>query len=325
MPSMTVEIFRLLREAGDGANDRLRVVALRHVAHERAVDLDLVEREAAQIGERRVAGAEVVHRDAHAEPAQLMQRRQRVGLVLQQHRFGDLEVEPARREAGRGERAERDLHQVAALELHRRQIDRDADRLGPARGLRAGGAQHPLAERDDQAGLLGERDELAGRDQAALRMVPAHQRLEAADPAVLEANDRLVVQLEFGVGDGRAEIDLERVARLQPPVHLPLEEPVGAAAVALGEIERHVGVLEQLIRAGAVGGRDRDADAGADLDRAAADLERLAEQVDDARGELAALLGARDRGLHDRRTRRRRCAPPCRRSAPRSAGGRRRA
>src|SRR5262249_50088572 len=40
--------------------------------------------------------------------------------------------------------------------------------------------QHPLAERNDQAGLLGEGNELAGRDHAALRMGPAHQRLQAA-------------------------------------------------------------------------------------------------------------------------------------------------
>ncbi len=37
------------------------------LARERAIDLDLVEREAAQIAERGIAGAEIVHRDADAE------------------------------------------------------------------------------------------------------------------------------------------------------------------------------------------------------------------------------------------------------------------
>ena len=42
---------------------------------ERLVDLDLVERERLQIGQRRIAGAEIVHRDAHAERLQAPQDR----------------------------------------------------------------------------------------------------------------------------------------------------------------------------------------------------------------------------------------------------------
>src|SRR5712671_729123 len=61
-------------EARHRADDGAGIVALRHVAHELAVDLDLVEREASQVGERRVAGPDIVHRDPHAEIAQLMQR-----------------------------------------------------------------------------------------------------------------------------------------------------------------------------------------------------------------------------------------------------------
>ena len=68
--------------------------------------------------------------------------------------------------------------------LHRREIDGDLERLRPRRRLAAGLAQDPFADRDDEAALLGERNEVAGRDQAALRMLPAHQRLEADDLAV---------------------------------------------------------------------------------------------------------------------------------------------
>ena len=61
---------------------------------EAAVDLDLVERERAQVAEARIAGAEIVHRDAHAERGELLEQRAHPGLVVQQHRFGDLELEP---------------------------------------------------------------------------------------------------------------------------------------------------------------------------------------------------------------------------------------
>src|SRR5262249_7282476 len=69
------------------------VCLLRQVANERTVDLDLVEREAAQIAERRITGTEVVHGDADSEATQLMQGRKRRLAVLQQHRLGDLELE----------------------------------------------------------------------------------------------------------------------------------------------------------------------------------------------------------------------------------------
>ena len=44
-------------------------------------------------------------------------------------------------------------------------------------------AQHEARERLDQPGLLGERDELPGRQQALLGVQPAHERLDADDVA----------------------------------------------------------------------------------------------------------------------------------------------
>ncbi len=78
------------------------------------------------------------------------------------------------------------------------------------------------------------------------------------------------------------------------------KKAVRAAAVAFGEIERHVGVLQQQIGVGAVVRRDGDADTGADDDVAALDVIGPADQFDDARGELAALLRPTDIGLNDR-------------------------
>ena len=52
-----------------------------------------------QIAQRRVAGAEVVHRDPHAELAQLVQHRERRLVVANEHGFSDLQLEPLRRQA----------------------------------------------------------------------------------------------------------------------------------------------------------------------------------------------------------------------------------
>ena len=69
------------------------------VAHEAAVDLDLGDRQRRQVGQRRIAGAEVVDRDLHADLVEPVQRRDHALQVLHQARLGDLELDHAVRNA----------------------------------------------------------------------------------------------------------------------------------------------------------------------------------------------------------------------------------
>ena len=72
---------------------------LRDVHHEAAVDLELGEGQRLQVAQRRIAGAEIVERDADAA---LAERRQDGGgrvALLDQRRLGDLDLEPVRRQA----------------------------------------------------------------------------------------------------------------------------------------------------------------------------------------------------------------------------------
>src|ERR1019366_1722937 len=62
-------------ETGDGANDRPGVALVSKIANERLVDLDLMERELAQVVERGVADAKIVERQADAEIVKLLHRR----------------------------------------------------------------------------------------------------------------------------------------------------------------------------------------------------------------------------------------------------------
>ena len=86
-----------LGERDDGADDR-GVAAARHggAAHEALVDLDLVERRLLQIAERRIAGAEIVEREADAERLQLGEHVVGRFAFDQEHALGDLELELAR-------------------------------------------------------------------------------------------------------------------------------------------------------------------------------------------------------------------------------------
>ena len=82
------------------------------------------------------------------------------------------------------------------------------------------------------------------------------------------------------------EIEFQRAPRLHLRVHLGLEEPVGAAPVGLGAVHREVGVLQELVGLGAVGGRHGDADAGVHRKAVAFELAGLPERLMQPLGKL---------------------------------------
>ena len=71
-------------QTNDRAHDGHGILVGTEIADEGPVNLDLVEGKTAQIAERGVAGAEVVHRDARAQHAQLVQGGQRSAAVYEQ-------------------------------------------------------------------------------------------------------------------------------------------------------------------------------------------------------------------------------------------------
>ena len=107
------------------------------------------------------------------------------------------------------------------------------------------------------------------------------------------------MELEFAIDDCRAQIELERAAQLQPPVHFRLEESMCPASVGLGQVKRHIRVAQELIGFFAVGGRHCDADTGSDDQLMALHLERFDQFGNDLAGKLARALRS-CMSLHDR-------------------------
>ena len=99
MPSATMRRPNAMAERDGRAAHGARLVIVADLFDERTVDHDAVERRAAQLAERHVAGAEVVDEHAHTLAAQLVQRRE-AGAARGQHLFGDLEIELRRLDAG---------------------------------------------------------------------------------------------------------------------------------------------------------------------------------------------------------------------------------
>jgi hypothetical protein len=180
-----------------------------HRHHEALVDLELVHRQALQVGQRRIAGAEVVDRQLEAAAPTGVQHGLGALGVVHDRAFGDLQAKAACA-----------LHAVArqmrasfcgSSGSSRSRVDRLTDTLGTPSAASGRLAprhllEHPQRELAHEAGLLGKRDELHRRHQAAHRMLPAHQRLGAAQRCPCPAHLGLQVQAQF--------VALHRLAQL---------------------------------------------------------------------------------------------------------------
>ena len=174
-----------------------------------------------------------------------------------------------------------------STQVRRGDVDRDrhVERTArPGRGLGQRVGDDALGERAHEARLLDARDERR-REQAAVDgVLPAHERLEAAEPAGRHLDLGLEVQLELAARDPGAQLAEQDEAVAAVVVAL-LAVGRDAHAVALGLVHRDVGALEQLDRRGGVPGEEREADARVDLDRDAVEDERLLEAAAQAPGD----------------------------------------
>jgi hypothetical protein len=200
--------MELLTERDHGAGDGPIALVAGEIRDEGAVDLQARNRKALQRAQARIAGAEVVDRQPHAEHLQFLHRRDRLLDVLHDQAFGQLELEAPRIEAAVPQRPH-DLGDHGLLaELPGRDVDADADRrqacILPCPVLPASLAQDPIADRHDEARLLRHRNEPRGRDRPERRMIPADQRFDCKDFAGAQVELRLVEEEEFGSGDALA-------------------------------------------------------------------------------------------------------------------------
>src|SRR5262249_46658584 len=148
------------------------------IGDERAIDLERVERELAEVAERRVAGPEIVERDPEPHRLERAEQRARRLRVVDERALRDLDLERARVDARLFHDA---LHVVVEMriaelpggDVHREAHGAEAAHALPLAELVAGLADDPAADPDDEAGLLRDRDELGRRDEAALRVAPA--------------------------------------------------------------------------------------------------------------------------------------------------------
>ena len=145
---------------------------------------------------------------------------------------------------------------LSVVKLHGRNVDADLERrierAPPAQRLRGGAAKHPVADLDDEPGLLGDRDEFARRHVAEFGMAPARQRLGLDDAAGADLDDRLIVELDLVVGERSVQIADEAGAGRRRDVKRGRKNLQAVAPRAFGGVHREVRVAQQRLDVRAV-------------------------------------------------------------------------
>jgi hypothetical protein len=171
--------------------------------------LQHIDRQPLEIGQGRLPRAEVVDREPDTQLVQPPNHGIGARRVSEDRVLGDLEREALRRDP-RPLEAVRDLARERRVEqLARTDVDGDVDVVAvvsPGPALGEGGLEHVSRQRPDHPGLLRERDELLRLDEAERGVLPAHERLDAADRAGQRGRERLVVDVDLAVLDRPAQI-----------------------------------------------------------------------------------------------------------------------
>ncbi len=157
-------------------------VIVQHVANEAFVDLDFIHGELAHVGERRVAGSEIVHGEATPVLAQVGKDIAGVRGIVDETGFGNFQPQAMRRH-GRRYRGGDEIDQIGFHEIARRNVDAETK----ARCPEAGSPQHVRDLRDHpacdlmrQPRMLQHLDETPRGHQSQSGMLPANQRLGRA-------------------------------------------------------------------------------------------------------------------------------------------------
>src|SRR5262249_9672588 len=117
----------------------------------------------------------------------------------------------------------------------------------PLRRLGAGLAQNELAEAQDQPGRLGYANEPVRRHEPSARRIPAYERLDADDFAVLQIDLRLIMQCELAALKPEPQLVFEPEQLAELARHVVMEELESPATGFFGGVHRDVRVSEEIL------------------------------------------------------------------------------
>ena len=242
-----------LAQLDHGVDERHRLGSVGDPRHEGSVDLQHVDGELSQVGQRRVAGAEVV--DGHAHPERLQQGQSADGVldVVHQGGLGELQDAQSRIEAAVGEGIAHIGDDLVPIELFGRDVDRDGDVVAlalPGRTLSAGFFEHPATNRHDETTGLEGRNEVVRQDHPPGRVTPAKKRLDTGEGPRGQIEGGLVEQEELVGLESSVQVRLKISAVIDGFLHRGGKDHCALLAGGLGLVESDVGVAQQFVGRG---------------------------------------------------------------------------
>ncbi len=172
MPSATTSRPRCWPRSTIECDDRVVLAGAGQRPDEALVDLDLAHGQPLEVGQRRVAGAEVVDGQPDAEVPQLTEQDLGPRGLDHDAALGDLQRQQVPRHTVAGERAANLVDDVGVEQAAGRQVDGDPDVPAVRAPLRRTPSAHAparAASAADQAAALGDRDELGRGDASPAR------------------------------------------------------------------------------------------------------------------------------------------------------------
>src|SRR5688500_16637150 len=108
-------------------------------------------------------------------------------------------------------------------------------------------AQHPFANRHDQARIFSKRNELRWRNQSELRMLPTNECFDTGDGQRIDRDPWLVMNEELFILNCAPQICFESQPSRGQLVHVGGEELIVCAARSLGFVERRARVFQKSV------------------------------------------------------------------------------
>ena len=263
----------------DDRTDQRRIAAVQ-IRDETRVDLDLVDRQLAQIGQRGVPGPEVVDAESHPQMAESVQRLECPARIIGELPLGQLEAQRPGREPGAIQQVGDPADQHRIVQVATGQVDTDPEFGRSGQMVQIGGRsfRHQAGQCCDGARHLRQLDELPRRQKSSAGVLPAHECLDPESPERLQIDTRLIVHDHLiglhGLPQFRQQLELGPAAQI-----LTCGVPDDAAASGLGPVHGAVGMAHQRRAVGGMIGEHRDTDAGSDAESVLVDLEGLTGQL----------------------------------------------
>src|SRR3546814_17388351 len=108
---------------------------------------DLIDRKPLEIGERRIARAEIVHRDLRIKALQGFEHTLRALRIVDDRAFRQLDLQMLARQAGAGQRLTHRFHHIVARKLNASYVEAPLDSAGTADGAGPSIGQAPGRDR----------------------------------------------------------------------------------------------------------------------------------------------------------------------------------